>query len=146
MVEQKKHNMRGIIIMAITILVVVGLFFAYVIGKPIKEDEQIGKIITESYLVKLKENGIGHIKSGVDFSSHYTGHVTGFKEHSVLPYFSFHSWKYQLNSNTPESNIIVHDQRVEVRYNQDKDSTLEKEVRKISDVIDFALSNHALAK
>ena len=102
--------------------------------------------MTERYLVQLKENGIGHINSGLDFSSHYAGHVTVFEEHRILPALPFHSSRYQLSSNTPESSIIVHDDRVEVRYNPDKNSPLAAETKKISDVIDFALSHHSLTK
>lgn len=105
------------------------------------ENKTISNVITEQYLHRLTSNNIGYIKSGSGSVLH-GGSVSAHKERLGIINVPYRSWGYKAPAYTPHAHIIVHSDRIEVRYRPDMNNPLYDEVGKISGVIDFTLREY----
>lgn len=110
-------------------------------GLTIPSNEKVNKEITNKYFDELSKINIGYIKSGSG-SVFHGGSVSAYKKYSLMPSRPDGSWDYLAPAYTPHAHIIVLNNQIEVKFSPESGNSFDKEIKRISDVIEFFLAKH----
>jgi hypothetical protein len=130
------------IFFALVTVISLGYAIARDSGVIVPVNDKLSSDLTAEFFNAFHDTGIGYIRSGSGSIAH-GGTVSVYGSYEGLqPQLPLAGFDYRAPAFTPHAHFIIHEKRIEVRYNPDTSIPYSQTLTELSSVLDFALSKY----